>query len=221
MQHSRQAMPDRHAPLMRAVVLPLVAALLLSACGREDVSATDPAATAHAEPAAILNAFVDAWQADEDLGSPEAFLFHSMTSSERRTGEDWEKTKAQLLESLEGLRADTLDSFAQANAAQLDLRTMLESPPPLHFITPEERDALRATRNSHEWDVGLRKLMRQYPGVRDVRALSAPGVSTGGQQALVYAAWYRGARAAGGSYYLLAWEEGRWQIVARSFAWIS
>jgi len=211
----------RAVPMMREGVLVLVAVMLFAACGQEHTAEVAPEVAAHSDPAVVLNAFVDSWCAENEYEPPVAFLFYAATSSQVQSEEKWEKSQIHLRKELEGLRSDTLDSFARANAASLELHEILQSRHTLHFIKPDEKEALRSTRNSHEWDGGHRKLMRKYPGVRETRSLSAPGVSSDGLQALVYATWFMGARVAEGNYYLLAWEDGQWRVVDRALAWIS
>jgi hypothetical protein len=201
-------------------------ALLAAACGDDPGPAPGDASKDEAPPRdapQVLNALVAMWYEEPFIDErSRALLLRSHTWSQSVTGDSWARTREQLPSLMERLRPDTLEAFERANATPLDLREVLRTRHTVHFVDVKVlKETVGSSRNSHEYDVAMRKLLGQYPDSRQLVSLSVPGVSPDGTQALVYGTETLGARVAAGFYFLLAWQDGAWRIVTKHVAWVS
>ena len=192
----------------------LAASLLLAACGDDSPPRTDPGS--------ILGDFAATWCTEPSSDTrPTVLLVRATTRRDDRawgrTAHEWKKFVQRILPDL---RPDTLDDFVRANETALDLRGVLTSTHALHFVTADEIREVIPEHHSHsEYDRGMQALIERYPGARLLRSVSVPGVSADGRQALVYATIEMRAVIRTGYFFLLAWEDGRWRIVAEATAW--
>jgi len=123
---------------------------------------------------------------------------------------------------LEGLQGDTWDALMAANATPTDLSRIVSFSGRIVWL-PEEDDFDETTdpAPSGGQDEAYDRLFRRHPGAEEVLALSMPGISEDGTQALLYVESMSGCEAGSGDYYLLVREGGVWKIVARHMAWVA
>ncbi|HWQ45551.1 MAG TPA: hypothetical protein VN376_01725 [Longilinea sp.] len=119
-----------------------------------------------------------------------------------------------LSEQLPQLTRDMIDNWQAANTDAITWENEFDLGVPVVFISQDELDKLQD-------DVYWTGFHTQYPEVGGYFEISRPGFNETGDQALVYLSFFAGSLAAHGTFYLLSYENGVWQVVGEAMIWIS
>jgi hypothetical protein len=197
--------------------------LLLTSCGSEGVSGPDLAMTYAAVLSADFGARGESVPAGSLLLVRQASLDHvdlfgamdptSPTLAPLGPEPEWES----LCVALPDLRRETWDSFVDANCESVDLACEGIRYP--HLVWLPEDEARRVFASGV--DAGYSLLRRNYPGFQMLLALSRPGVSADGDQALLYVEGSSGELAGSAYYYFLVRAGSSWRVSERVEAWIA
>jgi hypothetical protein len=148
---------------------------------------------------------------DTPYGADDPSFSWGMGRTPRETGAHMVRAE------LEGLRADTWQSFLAANGKESDVTAVLRLPEPVTVLSEEaDREIF-----SKGVDAGWRTFFERFPRAEALCGLSLPGRSADGRQALLYEELLSGGECGHGTYFLLAWRDGGWHVVDTWQAWIA
>jgi hypothetical protein len=119
-----------------------------------------------------------------------------------------------LNEQLPELTHEMIESWMAANNEVMVWEDSFDLDAPVVLISNSDLDKLLD-------DVYWTGFHTQFPDVGGFFELSHPGYNADGDLALVYMSFSAGSLAANGTFYLLAYENGVWQVVGEAMLWIS
>ena len=190
--------------------------VLLVGCGSPDAASEGDAATVHGAYLAHRGSQLFLVERTSRVSQ---FLSTDPVPPDLPTtpGDTWrEVTRGQVQSAMEDLRPETWDAFLKANETTRVLSQVIRFSGQVVYLSEGELDQLVRG----DLDQGYRRLFSRYPGSEELTAMSMPGVSRDGSQALLYVETRSGAHAGSGIYYLLVREDGAWRIVDEFRSWI-
>jgi hypothetical protein len=192
-------------------LLLLVAALLLAACGGT-VAPPTPAPTPDiaAEEAAVYAAAIQVYLG----GVPDPLVLADQTAMD--IGQDITATLDYVTQQLTGTTPATLANFRARNDRPQPLPPDMGLPFRYVLLTATEQQSYFQP-NAGGWDA----FYQRYPNAQGIMSLSRVGFNAAMDQALVYVGNQSNYLAGAGVYYLLAKEDGTWQVVGEVMVWIS